>query len=69
MPRGSPGQPSDQELVSASPSLLELPAELLIMILEYLPLRDLTKTCLVIMFAVMAMSLYVCAHECRYVVN
>lgn len=47
MPRGSPGQPSDQELVSASPSLLELPAELLIMILEYLPLRDLTKTRLV----------------------
>ena len=69
MPRGSPGQPSDQELVSASPSLLELPAELLIMILEYLPLRDLTKTRLVIMFAVVAMSLYVCAHEYRFVVN
>ena len=50
MPRGSPDQLSDPEPTSASCAsspLLELPTELLVMILEYLPLRDLTKICLV----------------------
>jgi len=48
MPRGSPDQLSDPETASASSPLLELPTELLVMILEYLPLRDLTKMCLVL---------------------
>jgi len=48
MPRGSLDQYSDSETDSASTPLLELPTELLVMILEYLPLRDLTKMCLVL---------------------
>ena len=50
MPRGSLDQLSDPETASASSPLLELPTELLVMILEYLPLRDLTKMCLVLNF-------------------
>lgn len=58
MPRGSLSQSPDQELASATSSLLELPTELLVVILEYLPLRDLTKICLVQAFVVVVKCLY-----------